>query len=53
MGRARDAAYASILEVLGAPRGEWPTGEKLDWPTDINWRRIREAETIVNESYAS
>jgi hypothetical protein len=49
----RDASYSAILQVLGVPPAELPGAAKLHWPTDINWSRIREAQAIVSQSYAS
>jgi HEAT repeats len=44
----RDAAYRSILYVLGRPASEQPPATKqLDYERDVNWERIREAEEIV------
>ena len=45
----RDVAYQSILYVLGRPASEQPSSARLlDYAKDVNWDRIREAETIVH-----
>ena len=44
----RDAAYSSILYILGRPPSEQPSAaRKLDYSKDVNWDWIREAEGIA------
>jgi|SRR6516225_5549072 hypothetical protein len=44
----RDAAYRTILYVLGRPPAEQPPAtRKLDYKKDVDWKRIQEAEEIV------
>jgi hypothetical protein len=50
----RDSSYSAILEILGVPLTELPAASrKLNWPADIDWPKVREAQAIVGESYAS
>jgi len=47
----RDAAYSSILYVLGRPASEQPlASKKLDQTKDVNWDLIRNAEEIAGSS---
>ena len=47
----RDAAYRSILYVLGRPASEQPSAAReLDYTKDVNWKRIQEAQRIANST---
>jgi hypothetical protein len=52
-GYVRDAAYSAILDILGVPRADLPSADRLIWPADIDWSRVRAAQAIVDESYSS
>lgn len=48
-----DSAYSAILEILGVPVEKLPSADKLNWPADIDWSKLREAQAIVDDSYRS
>lgn len=47
----RDAAYSSVLYVLGRPVSEQPSAaRRLDYKKDVDWEVIEEAEVVVAAS---
>jgi hypothetical protein len=47
----RDAAYRSLLYVLGRPASEQPSAaRKLEYSKDINWEWVQKAEEIASSS---